>query len=151
MNMASKTRRSFLNSALAALRAWGPGRAWPKAPPPAPENPGALGLAIERASGGRAAPASEQVALSAPDLAEDGALVPVTVASALPGVEAVWVFVENNPVPLAACFQLEASLDAFVSLRVKMNASGEVVALVKAGEAYFSARKTVRVVVGGCG
>ena len=94
---------------------------------------------------------SDQITLEAPDIAEDGAIVPVTVASALPGVDSIWVFVEKNPTPLAARFTLAPSLDPFVSLRVKMNESCGLIAVVKSGDAYFSARKPVRVVVGGCG
>ena len=110
-----------------------------------------LALAIEEETGGRKASESGHVTLQVPDIAEDGAIVPVTVESTLPGVDAIWVFVEKNPTPLAAKFSLEKSLDPFVSLRVKMNESCEVVALVRSGGEYFSASKKVRVVVGGCG
>jgi len=140
----AQTRRSFLNSALALLLAGGAGRAWPNSPSP-------LDLAISLEAGGRQPAASGEVTLTAPDIAEDGALVPVTVESTLPGVEAVWIFVEKNPTPLAARFHLDHALDAFVSLRVKMNESCELIALVKSGDEYFIASKPVRVLAGGCG
>ncbi len=91
------------------------------------------------------------VKLDAPDIAEDGSIVPITIESELPGVEAIWVFVEKNPSPLAARFDLERNLDPFVSLRIKMNESSKVIAMVKSGNGYFSTGKNVKVVAGGCG
>jgi sulfur-oxidizing protein SoxY len=106
---------------------------------------------MDSETGGRQPTESAQVNLAAPDIAEDGALVPVTVESTLPEVDAIWVFVEKNPNPLAARFRLSNTLEPYLSLRIKMNESCEVIALVKSGEEYFSARKQVRVVLGGCG
>jgi len=141
------TRRTFLFSGfwlgLAGL-AW----ASPKAKPDAP---GRLEQAIVAETAGQQPTESGQVSLEAPDIAEDGAIVPVTVSSDLPDVDSVWIFVEKNPTPLAARFELAPALDPFVSLRVKMNESCEIVAVVRSGDAYFSARKPVRVVLGGCG
>ena len=139
-----QTRRSFLNSALALLLAWRSGRAWPDKLDP-------LGLAMARETGGQPASESGQLTLTAPDIAEDGALVPITVESELPDVETIWVFVEKNPNPLVARFQLKNNADCFVSLRIKMNESCDVIAMVKSGQAYLSTRKKVRVVLGGCG
>jgi sulfur-oxidizing protein SoxY len=89
--------------------------------------------------------------LETPQIAEDGAVVPITVESRLPNVETILIFVEKNPVPLAARFQFDPSMDAFVSLRIKMNESSDVIAVVKSGDDYFGARRKVKVVVGGCG
>lgn len=139
----TQTRRAFLCSWLLPLL---PRRAW--AGESAADK---LALAVARETGGHLPTDSGQLHLEAPDIAEDGAIVPVTVESSLPDVDSVWVFVEKNPVPLAARFTLDQSLAPFVSLRVKMNESCDLVAVVKSGEAYFSARKPVRVVVGGCG
>jgi sulfur-oxidizing protein SoxY len=77
--------------------------------------------------------------------------VPITLVSELPDVETIWVFVEKNPTPLAARFNLDKSLEPFVSLRIKMNESCDVVAMVKSGDEFFSTRKKVTVVLGGCG
>lgn len=142
----AQTRRSFLFSLLLSSL---PGWVWGKPPGEAADD--RLALAVARETGGHVPVESGQVSLEVPDIAEDGAIVPVTVESGLPDVDAVWVFVEKNPVPLAARFTLDKSLDPFVSLRVKMNESCELVVIVKSGEAYFSARKPVRVVIGGCG
>lgn len=140
----AQTRRSFLRSLLGLLAAWAPGGAWPGAGSP-------LARAIAAETGGSRPAEDGRVSLEAPDIAEDGALVPVAVEAGLPQAEALWIFVEKNPEPLAARFQLTQDLDPFVSLRVKMNESCEVVAVVKAGGEYLSARKWVRVLKGGCG
>lgn len=148
----TQTRRSFLFSSLGLFLAGLPSSAWPKPKKPMPEaSSTTLAQAIAQATLGHPLVESEQVSLDVPDIAEDGAIVPVTVETDLPGVDAIWVFVEKNPSPLAARFKLAASLDPFVSLRVKMNESCNVLAVVKSGDAYFSVRKPVRVVLGGCG
>ena len=116
-----------------------------------PEMGGKLATAMDRETGGGKVSASGLIRLEAPDIAEDGSVVPITIESELPGVESIWVFVEKNPSPLAARFDLEKSLDAFVSLRIKMNESCKVIAMVKSEGGYFSASKQVTVVAGGCG
>ncbi len=147
-----ETRRSLLLSSLGLLSLALPSGAWPKAiKKTKPEASATLAQAISQETLGHQPVVSDLVALDAPDIAEDGAIVPVTVESTLPDVDAIWVFVEKNPSPLVARFKLSASLDPFVSLRVKMNESCDVVAMVKSGDAYYSTRKPVRVVVGGCG
>ena len=118
---------------------------------PQEETGGKLATAMYRETAGQTVSDSGLVKLDAPDIAEDGAIVPITIESELPGVEAIWVFVEKNPSPLAARFDLEKNLDPFVSLRIKMNESSEVIAMVKSQDGYFSTVKKVKVVVGGCG
>ncbi len=150
--MAAQTRRSFLSFILALLLTWVSGRAWPK--PSAsgrPEGSDTLAQAMDRETDGRQPVESGLISLRVPDIAEDGSLVPITVESTLPEADSIWIFVEKNPVPLAARFKFESPLDPFVSLRIKMNESCDVIALVRSGEAYFSTRKKVKVVVGGCG
>lgn len=139
----AQTRRSFLHT-LAALLLALPFRAKAAAPDK-------LALAIATETSGAVPVESAEVLLEAPDVAEDGALVPVSLESRLPGCDRLWIFVEKNPVPLAACFDFAEDADPFVSLRIKMNESCELVALARAEGGYFSARKKVRVVVGGCG
>jgi len=110
-----------------------------------------LNTAMDQETKGGRVSASGLVKLDAPGIAEDGSIVPITIESELPGVESIWVFVEKNPSPLAARFDLEKSLDAFVSLRIKMNESCKVIAMVKSEGGYFSTSKQVTVVTGGCG
>ncbi|MCX7109398.1 MAG: thiosulfate oxidation carrier protein SoxY [Proteobacteria bacterium] len=144
-------RRSFLNAMLALFLSGFSGLGWPRATAPKAASASKLAAAMEQELGGQNPSASDLIKLEAPDIAEDGAIVPVTIESELANVETIWVFVEKNPTPLAARFDLDKSLDPFVSLRIKMNESCDIIAMVKSEEGYFSAKKKVRVVVGGCG
>lgn len=145
------SRRRFLNAIFALLLPWLPSRGWTQKPDPKPEGINKLAMAIAHETGGIKPSDSELLKLDAPDIAEDGAIVPITLSSELSNIGTLWVFVEKNPTPLAARFDLDESLDTFVSLRIKMNESCEVVALAKSGDEYFMSRKPVRVVLGGCG
>ncbi len=86
-----------------------------------------------------------------PDIAENGAVVPVTVASEVPGTQSIALLVAKNPNVLAAQFDIPAGTDAFVSTRIKMNETSDVYALVKADGRYFYAKKQIKVTIGGCG
>jgi len=95
--------------------------------------------------------ASAEVNLKAPDIAENGAVVPVTVSSALAGVQSIAVFVEGNPNPLAAQFMIPAGTKAEVSCRIRMGKTSAVTAVVETASGIFSASKEVKVTIGGCG
>ena len=94
---------------------------------------------------------SDQVTLKVPDIAENGAVVPVTISTDLADVESISVIVDNNPNPLAALFELSPQSVADVSVRIKMGESSTVRAVVKAGGNLYSASKEVKVTIGGCG
>lgn len=94
---------------------------------------------------------SRDVQLSGPDIAENGAVVPVGVKSALPGTEFVAILVEKNPNMLAASFTLPEGTAADVSTRIKMGQTSNVYALVKAGGSYYMTVKEIKVTLGGCG
>ncbi len=94
---------------------------------------------------------SKDVTLTSPDIAENGAVVPLTVASALPKTEGIWVLVEKNPFPLAASFTIPDGTDPFVAARVKMGESTRVYAVVKADGKLYSTFKETKVTLGGCG
>lgn len=94
---------------------------------------------------------SAEVTLKAPDIAENGAVVPVTVVSTLDGVESMSIFIEGNPSPLAAEFIIPAGTKADVSTRVRMGKTTNVTAVVKANGKLYSASKEVKVTIGGCG
>lgn len=101
---------------------------------------------------GASAPAnSADVQITAPDIAENGAVVPVGVVSALAGVEAIAILIEKNPNPLAASFVLPAGTEATVQTRVKMGQTSDVYALVKVGGQFLMAKKEIKVTLGGCG
>lgn len=95
--------------------------------------------------------ASDQVQLTSPDIAENGAVVQVGVTSRLPGTQEIAVLVEKNPMPLVATYAIPAGTDAFVQMRAKMGQSTLVWALVKADGKWFSAQKETKVTLGGCG
>jgi sulfur-oxidizing protein SoxY len=94
---------------------------------------------------------SAEVNLKAPDIAENGAVVPVTVVSTLSGVESMSIFIEGNPSPLSAEFIIPAGTKADVSTRVRMGKTTKVTAVVKANGKLYSASKEVKVTIGGCG
>ncbi len=94
---------------------------------------------------------SADIRIKAPDIAENGAVVPVTVETSIEGVESISVIAVNNPAPLIASFELGEGAIGFVSTRIKMGKSGDVIAVVKAGGKLQSAKKEVKVTIGGCG
>ena len=121
--------------------------AWPKAAFDADDMDSALKAMFDGAS----AEESDAITLKAPDIAENGAVVPISVKADLANVESVSILVENNPAPLTASFELTADAVADVSTRIKMGKSGDVVAVVNAGGKLYSAKKEVKVTIGGCG
>lgn len=94
---------------------------------------------------------SDKVTLKVPDIAENGAVVPVTVSADLANIESISVIVENNPTPLVAMFELSPQSVPEISVRMKMGESSVVRAVVKAGGQFYSASKEVKVTIGGCG
>ena len=113
----------------------------------------AKGLADAMKALGSAAPTeSREIALTAPDIAENGAIVPIGISTSLPGVARLLVLVEKNPAPLAAVFTLSDAVEANLNARIKMNQSSWVyaIALTADGRALFT-RKDVKVTLGGCG
>ncbi|QJD29780.1 thiosulfate oxidation carrier protein SoxY [Methylococcus geothermalis] len=102
-------------------------------------------------TGGRTPEASGELVLDVPDSAENGAIVPVTLASRIDRTAALHLLVVHNPRPLAASFSFLDGAVPSVSFRIKMNESSEVVALAEAGGRLYWTRKQVRVAVGGCG
>ncbi|SDR16869.1 thiosulfate-binding protein SoxY [Rhizobiales bacterium GAS191] len=100
---------------------------------------------------GKTAEASDKVKLEAPEIAENGAVVPISVTSTLAGVTSIAILVAENPFSLAAFYKLPAGAAPAVANRLKMAKTTNVVALVEAGGKIFSASKEVKVTVGGCG
>ena len=94
---------------------------------------------------------SRDISITAPDIAENGAVVPVAVSSRIPGTEQISILAEKNPFPLAATFAVANGGEGYVSTRLKMGQTSNVWAVVKAGDRHFVAKKEVKVTVGGCG
>lgn len=94
---------------------------------------------------------SGEVVITAPDIAENGAVVPVAIRSNLPNTETMALLVEKNPSALAGAYEVLDGARPEVSMRIKMGQSSDVVALVKADGKYYTARKEIKVTLGGCG
>ncbi len=106
---------------------------------------------VVKAMGGSTAEKSGDIAITAPDIAENGAVVPIAVSTKLANAESIAILVEKNPNSLAAQFDIPAGTEANVGTRVKMGQSSNVHAVVKAGGKYYVATKEVKVTLGGCG
>jgi sulfur-oxidizing protein SoxY len=100
---------------------------------------------------GKSAEASDKVKLDAPEIAENGAVVPVSVATTLDNVTSIAFFVSENPNALAASYRIPPGTLPSVANRLKMQKTSNVIAIVEAGGKLFSATKEVKVTVGGCG
>jgi sulfur-oxidizing protein SoxY len=104
-----------------------------------------------KALGGTSAAQSGDIAITAPDIAENGAVVPVGVTSKIPNTQAIYILVEKNPNTLAAGFGIPAGTEANVATRIKMGQTSNVYAVVKADNKFYTASKEVKVTLGGCG
>ena len=104
---------------------------------------GAMGLGGAANSG--------DITVKAPDIAENGAVVPVEITTTLANTEAITILGEKNTLPLIASFGLMNGAQGFVSTRIKMGTTSNVRAVVKAGGKLYTAAKEVKVTIGGCG
>jgi sulfur-oxidizing protein SoxY len=100
---------------------------------------------------GRTAEASDKVKLDAPEIAENGAVVPISVTTTLENVTSISFLVSGNPNALAASYAIPEGTLPSVSNRLKMQQTSNVIAIVEAGGKLYSATKEVKVTVGGCG
>ena len=94
---------------------------------------------------------SDKIKIKAPDIAENGAVVPVSVTTSIDGASSISIFADKNATPLTADFQLGPGAEGYVSTRIKMGKTANVIAVVKAGDKLYSASKEVKVTIGGCG
>jgi sulfur-oxidizing protein SoxY len=154
----NQTRRTFLQASMAAgtiaiaasagllsprtvLAAW----------PAAAFNAKSMDEAMKAIAGGSNASNSKDITVEAPDIAENGAVVSVTVKSKAPKTEQISVLVPENANPLCASYITTDAIDGFVTGRIKMRKTSDVVALVKADGKLLTAKKPVKVTLGGCG
>ncbi|PUE09284.1 thiosulfate oxidation carrier protein SoxY [Limnohabitans sp. T6-5] len=105
-----------------------------------------------KAAGAASLVESKDVTITGPDIAENGAVVPLGASTSLAGVKQLLVLVEKNPAALVALFHVSDSIDANFATRAKMGQSSDVyaVAIMADGKAFF-AKKEVKVTLGGCG
>jgi sulfur-oxidizing protein SoxY len=94
---------------------------------------------------------SRDINITAPDIAENGAVVPVAVTSKIPNTQSISILAEKNPFPLAATFNVANGAEPYASVRIKLGQTSHVRAVVKADGKFYTASKEVKVTVGGCG
>ena len=121
--------------------------AWPKAAFEAKD----VDAALAASQGSSNTSESKKIKLKAPDIAENGAVVPITITSGISGTETISVLVTKNAQPLTATFNLGSSTEGYISTRIKMGKTSDVIAVVKAGGKLYSTKKQVKVTIGGCG
>jgi sulfur-oxidizing protein SoxY len=145
--MPAMTRRSLLAALgvllmkpLAALAAWNE------------QAFGAKSAADALKSLGAPSPAtSKDIVIDAPQIAENGAVVPIEISSNLPGTTSIAVLIEKNPFPLASRFEFKDGALPFVKLNVKMGETSDVRVLAEAGGKHYVATREIKVTIGGCG
>ena len=101
--------------------------------------------------GGTPVPSKGITFVQTPDIAENGAVVPIGVVSAIPNTQSIAILIEKNPNMLTAVFDIPPGTEPSISTRVKMGQSSNVYALVKADGRYYVASKEIKVTLGGCG
>ena len=101
---------------------------------------------------GAASPApSKDILIEAPQIAENGAVVPIEISSNIPGTTALAVVIEKNPFPLTGRFEFKEGAAPFVKLNVKMGETSDVRVVATAGGKSFTAAREIKVTIGGCG
>lgn len=95
--------------------------------------------------------ASDQISLKAPEIAENGAVVPLEINTTLENVESISIVVPKNPRPLAASFEMLPGTLPYVACRIKMGETSDVTVVVRTSSGLFSTSKQVKVTIGGCG
>jgi sulfur-oxidizing protein SoxY len=152
MNRRTLLKRSLAVSAIGVAASAGllaPGQvlaAYPKGAFAAKDTATALNDAL----GSSSLNDSGDIKIKAPDIAENGSVVPVTVSTGMSGVESITLLADANATPLLGSFDL-SNAEPYVSTRIKMGKTGNVVAVVKSGGKLYSAKKEVKVTIGGCG
>ena len=104
-----------------------------------------------KALGVTGAAESKDIQIRAPEIAENGAVVPIDITSTIPGTTSISVFIDKNPFPYTGTFDVSQGALPFVHLRVKIGESSPVRVVVAADGKYFTTAKEVKVTIGGCG
>ncbi len=156
--MINMKRRTFLKGSVAAgavSAAIGAGLLTPRmvlaAWPTAAFEAKSVDSALDALAGSHALEGSDKISIRAPDIAENGAVVPVSVTTSIDGAESISILAEKNSAPMTASFILGAGTEGFVSTRIKMGKTSSIIAVVKAGGKLYSTGKEVKVTIGGCG
>jgi sulfur-oxidizing protein SoxY len=131
---------AMLAKPFAALAAWNENAFGAKTPQDALKGIGAAS----------AAP-SKDIVIDAPQIAENGAVVPIEIASNIPGTTSLAVVLEKNPFPLAAKFDFKEGALPYVKVNVKMAETSDVRVIATAGGRHYAATREIKVTIGGCG
>jgi len=131
---------ALLLKPFAALAAWSKDAFGAKSAADALKNLGVSGPAPSR-----------DIVIEAPQIAENGAVVPIEIQSNIPGTSALVVLIEKNPFPLAGRFSFLEGALPFVKLNVKIGETSDVRVVAQAGGRYYTASKEIKVTMGGCG
>ncbi len=107
--------------------------------------------ALKGLFGSAALEGSDKISIKLPEIAENGAVVPVSVEVSMDGVESISILAEKNATPLTSSYTLSAATEPFISTRIKLGKTTSVIAVVKAGGKLHSTGKEVKVTIGGCG
>ena len=94
---------------------------------------------------------SKAIEIRAPEIAENGAVVPIDITSNIPGTTSISVFIEKNPFPYTGTFDFSQGAVPYVHLRVKIGESSPVRVVATAGGKHYTTAKEVKVTIGGCG
>jgi len=121
--------------------------AWPKAAFDSKNVDGAINSLFGKST----LTSSDKIKIKAPDIAENGAVVPISIETDIDGVESISLIAAKNATPLTSSFVLGKGTLAYIATRIKMGKTANVIAVVKAGNKLYSASKEVKVTIGGCG
>ena len=143
-------RRRFVQLGVAALGLMATMRAWAAWPKAAFDGKTQKEVVDALLSGG-AVEVSAAVRLIAPDIAENGGVVPITVQTDLKDIESITIIAPKNPRALVATYKFGKFASPPLSTRIKMSSTQDIVAIVKAQGKLYSASKQIKVTVGGCG
>ena len=143
----NRLRRTLLAAlTLALAKPWAAFAAWNK------DAFGAKSAADALKSLGVGSPApSADVLIDAPQIAENGAVVPIEVTSRVPGTTSILLLIDKNPFPLVGKFDFMEGALPFVKVNVKMGETSEVRAIAQAGGKSYAATQEIKVTIGGCG
>lgn len=119
--------------------------------PATPSASGEFTSGIERLSGGQTFIDSDDIHINLPETAEDGAVVPITISSELEQIQRIQIWVEKNPTPLTATFEFDASVMPYLTARIKMAESSNVMVIAQQGGRLLRRQQWVNVMQGGCG
>jgi len=101
--------------------------------------------------GGSGSSESGDIEMHVPEIAENGAVVPVEVTSKLANTRSIALIVSKNPHPLSASFQIPEGTEPYISTRIKVGETADIIALVKTDAGFFTSKRLVKVTLGGCG